>query len=229
MSHPLRPLALPVRPILPVLLIALSLGLCGCWAAQNYTVQIKIDKLGNYQCFAEGLAVHIPTAMAARQLDKELKSAPGKPEEAQKRKDELMGKFKAEIATALAEKRVLVQYLTEAGIGRARFSLIASGTLGGPEIIRSQLMDPLALARHADGSITIRIKDVTPPRNASLLALKPEGDIAVTVAEGTEVLATNAMRKPSSPGGAYRWRLESASPEVPFLTIKLPAQATATH
>lgn len=218
----------------------------GCWAVRNYTVQVKIAEDGSYHFFAEGLAVHMPTAFAMRKLDQDIKNggAPDakgghqeskgghseakgggmKPEDIQKRKGEVQEAYRKEIATALKETRVTLQYLTDAGEGRARFALSAPGTVGGTELIRSELMVPLALVRHPDGSVTFKIKDVVPPANARMLGISPTGDISIFLAEGIEVLATNAQRKPSTPRGAYRWRLESSVPEVPFMTIRLPGQ-----
>ena len=226
------------------LLCALCLALCGCWAAKSYSVQVKIDKAGGYRFFAEGLAAHLPTLYALRKFELEVKGAPPekgaakeakgghggekggamKPEDIKKRKDEILGKFRVELDTALKEPRIKLQYLTDAGDGLARFALSYAGTLSGPELIRSELMVPLSYSRHADGSITFRVKDVVPSLNAKSLNVTPEGDVSVFLAEGIEVLETNAMRKPSSPSGAYRWRLESAYPQIPYMTIRLPAQ-----
>jgi hypothetical protein len=218
----------------------------GCWAVRNYTVQVKIAEDGSYRFFAEGLAVHMPTVIAMRNLEQEIKHGPApsakgghqeakgghgeakgggmKPEDIKKRKDEIQDAFKKEIAAGLKETKITMEYLTDAGDGRARFALSAPGTVGGTELIRSELMVPLSLVRHPDGSVTFKIKDVIPSANARMLDITPTGDISITLAEGIQVLATNAQRKPTTPRGAYRWRLDSRLPEVPFMTIRLPGQ-----
>ena len=224
------PRAALLRPLLglPCLLAALAvalLGLTGCFASKSYSVQMKIAPDGSYRFFAEGVAVHVPSTFALRKLERDLrevnpKEKAKKEEEAKGRKGEIEGALAKQIADCLKDGRV--QYMQSSGEGRVRYAVSMPGTLAGTDLVRREWLTPVSLARHADGSLTFRIKDVAPSEDARTLKIVPDGDISVSVGEGVQVLAHNAAKTPGTPGGAYRWHIGSLDDPVPFMTIRLP-------
>lgn len=230
---PLRPALL--RPLLglPCLLAVLALalpGLTGCFAAKSYSVQMKVAPDGGYRFFAEGVALHAPTAFSLRKLERDLREV--NPKEKAKKEEEAKAK-KAEIESGLAKqiaeclKDPRVQTMQAIGEGRVRFAVSMPGTLAGTDLIRREWLTPVSLARHADGSVTFRIKDVAPPADARTLRVVPDGDISISVAEGVQVLAHNAAKVPSTPSGSYRWHIGSLDDPVPFMTVLLPGARPA--
>lgn len=211
---------------LACLLAALAaLLLTGCFAAKSFSVQMKIAPDGGYRFFAEGVALHAPTAFAQRKLERDLravdpKEKAKKEEEAKAKRAEIEGGLAKQMAECLKDPRV--QSMQAIGEGRVRFAVSMPGTLAGTDLIRREWLTPVSLARHADGSVTFRIKDVAPTADARTLKVVPDGDIAISVGEGVQVLAHNAARTPSSPGGAYRWHIGSLDDPVPFMTVLLP-------
>lgn len=209
------------------------LSLTGCFAAKSYSVSMKITPDGSYRFFAEGVALHTPSVFGLRKLARDMrgvspKEKDKKEEEAKARKAEIEGALAKQIAECLKDTRV--QTLQSIGEGRVRFGVLMPGTLAGTDLIRREWLSPVSLARHADGSVTFRIKDVAPTADARTLKVEPDGDIAITVAEGIQVLAHNAAKVPSTPNGAYRWHIGSPDDPVPFMTILLPgAQPIATE
>lgn len=217
-----RTAALPC--LLAVLALAL-LSLSGCFAAKSYNAQMKIAPDGGYRFFAEGVALHIPSAFALRKLERDMRTADPKEkgkkeEEAKARKAEIEAALAKQIADCLKDGRV--QTMQAIGEGRVRFTVVMPGTLAGTDLIRREWLSPISLARHPDGSVTFRIKDVAPTPDARTLKVTPDGDISISVGEGVRVLAHNAAKAPGTPTGAYRWHIGSLDDPVPFMTILLP-------
>lgn len=218
--------ALPrLLPGLLALLCLASLLLAGCFAPKNYSVQMKVAPDGGYRFFAEGVAQHIPSTFALRKLARDMravnpKEKGKKEEEAKARKAEIEAALAKQIAECLKDGRV--QTMQAIGEGRVRFAVVMPGTLAGTDLIRREWLTPVSLARHADGSVTFRIKDVAPTADARTLKTVPDGDISVSVAEGVQVLAHNAAKAPGTPTGSYRWHIGSLDDPVPFMTVLLP-------
>lgn len=215
-----RHLRILAAPLACACALAMAVALSGCFAPKSYTVQCRIDSTGDYRFFVEGLAVHTPTAFALRKMEQERRQGKLKEEELKKRQAEIDAGLAKQVAECLKDKRL--QHMQPVGEGKVRFAASLPGTLAGRDLVRRELLAPLSLARHADGSVTVRIKDVTPSSDARALRIQPEGDIAVFVAEGVQVLAHNAARTPTTPNGAYRWSITSLDDPVPFMTLRLP-------
>ncbi len=226
--RPAPPKAIAALPRLLAMLAVLFLALvslAGCFAAKSYNAQMKIAPDGAYRFFAEGVALHAPSAFALRKLERDMrvvdpKEKAKKEEEAKARKAEIEGALAKQIADCLKDPRV--QTMQAIGEGRVRFAVSMPGTLAGTDLIRREWLSPVSLARHPDGSVTFRIKDVAPTPDARALKVVPDGDISITVAEGVQVLAHNAAKAPGTPTGAYRWHIGSPDDPVPFMTILLP-------
>lgn len=213
------------RTLVPLTAALLSLLLSGCWVAERAIVRIKIERDGMYRLYVEGTAAQPESMRAIRAVEAEGKGGKLKPEELKKRQDEAQAQF----AKALEELRKdpRFQEAKATGDGRVRFSADGTWRLDTGLLVYRELMAPLAYSVAPDGTIRLRVKDAEVQHEAAALGLSPEYDVSIVVAEGIEVLESNAQQTPSSPAGAYRWHIDKPGAPVPMLRIRLPAPQAA--
>jgi len=209
----------------PLLLFALALVLAGCLVPDRYIARVKIERDGAYKVMAEGTAVDVETTRALRALAAEERGGQLKPDDAKKRREEIEGRLREEVAKLKGDKRV--QELAAIGGGRVRFSVGGTWRIDRSVLVFSELAEPVAYSIGQDGTIRLRVKDAVPGREAKALGIKTDGNLAVVLAEGIEVLEHNARTAPTSPYGAYRWVVTGPDDPQPYLKIRLPGTEPA--
>lgn len=214
------PRALSCRPALLAVVLLLPLLLQGCWTLERYVARVRIEPDGSYKYFLEGSATHTATAYALRRAEREARASKAKPEDALKLKQDAEAVMAKDLGLARTDPRV--KSIQSVGGGRIRFMVSGTGSIAGGEIIFQEREAPLTYAQGPEGSLSIRLKDAVVGRNAGALGIKVDGDVSITLAEGIQVLEHNALKTPTVPGGAYRWRVEDPSAPAPHLVIRLP-------
>jgi len=222
----------PLRLATLALVLLLPLLLQGCWTLEHYMVRVRIEADGSYKYFAEGSASHSETVFTLRRAQYEAKAGKAKAgeakggghksEEPSKGPDESATSFAKDLAQARKDPRV--QDLVDIGGGRVRFAISGKGTISGGEIIFMERESPLSYAQGPGGTLSVRLKDAVVGRNAEALGIKSVGDVSIKLAEGIQVLESNADKSPSGPGGAYRWHIEKPDQPAPHLVLRLPKQ-----
>ena len=202
--------------------LALAALLAGCFVPQSYSARIKIERDGTYHASMEGTALHPETWHALRRVNAEAKAGKFKePADLKKAKDEAMAPLTKQLEAFKADKRV--QTVSPIGDGRVRFSVGGTWVLDRSLLVLNKLETPISYAVAEDGSVRLRVKDAIDGPGARALGVATEGSLAITVAEGVEVLEHNAQRTPTTPQGAYRWSIGPGSTEAPYLKLRFPA------
>lgn len=210
--------ALPFAALLAVLCVLL---LAGCWVPERYMARVRIEPDGSYTAYAEGTAVHPDAWRAMRRVQAEARSGALKDDALKKAKEEALAPLLKDLEPLRKDKRF--DALQSIGDGRVRFSVSGTWKMDRDLLVFSELTTPLAYAVGEDGTLRVRVKDAVHGRGARALGLATEGNLAVTLAEGVEVLEHNAQRVPGSPLGSYRWSIGPGSVEPPYLKLRLPA------
>lgn len=201
--------------------LALAALLAGCLVPQSYSARIKIERNGTYHASMEGTALYPETWHALRRVNAEAKAGKFKePADLKKAKDEAMAPLAKQLEAFKADKRV--QSVSSIGDGRVRFSAGGTWELDRSLLVLNKLETPISYAVAEDGSVRLRVKDAIHGPGARALGVVTEGSLAITVAEGVEVLEHNAQRTPTTPLGAYRWTIGPGSTEAPYLKLRFP-------
>lgn len=202
--------------------LALSALLAGCFVPQSYIARIKIERNGAYHAYMEGTALHPETWHALRHLNAEAKAGKFKdPAELKKAKVEALAPLAKQLEALKGDKRI--QSVSPIGDGRVRFSVGGTWMLDRSLLVLNRLDTPISYVVGEDGSVRLRVKDAIAGPGARALGIVTEGSLAITVAEGVEVLEHNAQRTPTTPLGAYRWTIGPGSTEAPYLKLRFPA------
>lgn len=216
MRHcPPRPSALRAA----LVLCCAALALCGCFVPEHYIARIKIEPDGGYKLYVEGTAVHA----AARRALAGAKGPAVKKEDQEKRLAQAQELLMKDLDKARADKRVL--NIGAIGEGRVRFSFDGAWRMDLDALIVEGADEPISYSKTPDGTWRLYVRAAAPSREAKHLGVKTEGSLAIVLAPGIEVLEHNARRTPTSPGGAYRWSIDDATAEPPYLRIRLPDPA----
>lgn len=201
--------------------LALAALLAGCLVPQSYSARIKIERNGTYHASMEGTALHPETWHALRRVNAEAKAGKFKePADLKKAKDEALAPLAKQLEALKADKRV--QVVSPIGDGRVRFSVGGTWELDRSLLVLNKLETPISYTVAEDGSMRLRVKDAIAGPGARALGVVTEGSLAITVAEGVEVLEHNAQRTPTTPLGAYRWTIGPGSTEAPYLKLRFP-------
>lgn len=203
--------------------LALAVLLVGCFVPQSYVARIKIERSGAYHAYMEGTALYPETWHALRRVNAEAKAGKFKePADLKKAKDDALAPLAKQLEALKADKRV--QSVSSIGDGRVRFSVGGTWELDRSLLVLNKLETPISYAVAEDGSVRLRVKDAIHGPGARALGVVTEGSLAITVAEGVEVLEHNAQRTPTTPLGAYRWTIGPGSTEAPYLKLRFPEE-----
>lgn len=207
------------------LVCALAFVLCACWVPEQYIARMRIQPDGSYTVIMEGLAVNedAAAAVAAAGAAKAGHESGGEEKQAA---DPLAPMLK-ELA-GLRAKGLVDEYKSVGG-GRVRFSLSGKWRMDRSVLVFRELTQPLAYAVLADGTVRVRVKDAVQSRRADALHVKTDGDLSIVVAPGVQVLASNARRKPATPGGAYYWSVGPTTRDAPYLLLRFPPPGGAAQ
>lgn len=201
--------------------LALAVLLPGCFVPQSYSARIKIERSGAYHASMEGTALYPESWHALRRVNAEAKAGKFKePADLKKAKDEALAPLAKQLEALKADKRI--QSVSPIGDGRVRFSAGGTWELDRSLLVLNKLETPISYAVAEDGSVRLRVKDAIAGPGARALGVATEGSLAITVAEGVEVLEHNAQRTPTTPLGAYRWTIGPGSTEAPYLKLRFP-------
>lgn len=204
--------------------LALAVLLPGCFVPQSYSARIKIERSGAYHASMEGTALYPESWHALRRVNAEAKAGKFKePADLKKAKDEALAPLAKQLEALKADKRI--QSVSPIGDGRVRFSVGGTWELDRGLLVLNKLETPISYAVAEDGSVRLRVKDAIHGPGARALGVVTEGSLAITVAEGVEVLEHNAQRTPTTPLGAYRWTIGPGSTEAPYLKLRFPEVA----
>jgi hypothetical protein len=206
--------------LLAACLAFLSL-LAGCWVPQNYIARVKIERDGTYHANMEGTALHPDAWRAMLRVNAEARAGRLKDEELKKAQAEALAPLAKELEALKGDKRV--QAVSSIGDGRVRFSANGTWTMDRKLLVFNRLETPISYAVAEDGTVRVRVKDAVAGPGARALGVKTEGSLAVTLAEGIEVLEHNAEKTPTSPRGAYRWSIKPDTAEAPYLKLRFPS------
>lgn len=220
MTAPPCPLR-PAQPLAALLAALCLLLLAGCLVPERYIARVRIEPDGSYKAYAEGTAVHPDAWRALRRVQAEAKSGALKGDALKKAREDALAPLVKELEALRKDKRF--EALQSIGDGRVRFSVSGTWTMDRSLLVFNELTTPLAYAVGEDGTLRVRVKDAVHGAGARALGLVTEGNVAVTLAEGVEVLEHNAQRAPGSPLGSYRWSVGPGSTEPPYLKLRLPA------
>jgi hypothetical protein len=207
-------------------LVSLAL-LGGCWVPQNYIARIKIERDGTYHAYMEGTALHPQAWLALRRVNAEVKVGRLKEDgQLALARTEALAPLAKELEAFKGDKRI--QGANSIGDGRVRFSASGTWTMDRNLLVFNKLDTPISYGVAKDGTVRLKVRAVVPGPEARALGVKTEGSLAVTLAEGIEVLEHNAQQTPTSPRGAYRWSITSDTTEAPYLKLRFPkAEALA--
>ncbi|MHC1751113.1 hypothetical protein [Humidesulfovibrio sp.] len=208
--------------------LALAALLAGCFVPQSYSARIKIERSGTYHAYMEGTALHPETWHALRRVNAEAKAGKFKePADLKKAKDEALAPLAKQLEALKDDKRV--QSVSPIGDGRVRFSVGGTWELDRSLLVLNKHQTPISYAVAEDGSVRLRVKDAIDGPGAKALGVVTDGSLAITVAEGVEVLEHNAQRTPTTPQGAYRWTIGPGSTQAPYLKLRFPATEEAAE
>ncbi|MGE4263963.1 MAG: hypothetical protein AB7E46_05760 [Desulfovibrio sp.] len=193
----------------------------GCWVPQNYIARIKIESDGTYHAYMEGTAVHPEAWLALRRVNAEAKAGRLKEEgQLAAAKAEALAPLAKELEAFKGDKRI--QGANSIGDGRVRFSAGGTWVMDRNLLVFNKLDTPISYGVGQDGTVRLKVRAVVPGAEARALGVKTEGSLAVTLAEGIEVLEHNAQQTPTTPRGAYRWSIISGTTEAPYLKLRFP-------
>lgn len=209
--------------------LAVLVLLGGCWVPQNYIARIKIESDGTYHAYMEGTAVHPEAWLALRRVNAEARAGRLKEEgQLAAAKAEALAPLVKELEAFKGDKRI--QGANSIGDGRVRFSASGTWVMDRDLLVFNRLDTPISYGVGQDGMVRLKVRAVVPGAEARALGVKTEGSLAVTLAEGIEVLEHNAQQTPTSPRGAYRWSITSDTTEAPYLKLRFPkAEAPAAE
>lgn len=202
--------------------LALTMLLGGCWVPQSYIARIKIEPDGTYHAYMEGTALHPEAWLAMRRVNAEARAGKfkGAEEQLATAKVEALAPLAKELEALKGDKRI--QGANSIGDGRVRFSASGTWTMDRNLLVFNKLDTPISYGVGQDGTVRLKVRAVVPGPEARALGVKTEGSLAVTLAEGIEVLEHNAQQAPASPRGAYRWSITSDTTVAPYMKLRFP-------
>jgi hypothetical protein len=215
-------LRLPALVLAPLLL---AFCLAGCWVPEHYIARIKIDRDGAYSLYMEGTALYPDSWRALHAQAPAPKEGKPDGEAEQKRRNEALAPLLKELTALKSDPRVMAA--NSLGDGRVRFSFMGNWKLKTNRVISREQLEPLAYSVGPDKTVRVEVKDALPDWEGRALHVAVDGDLSIVLAEGIEVLETNAQRKPGSPRGAYRWHIDGTTTQVPYMKLRLPGAEPA--
>jgi len=136
-------------------------------------------------------------------------------------KAEALAPLTKELEAFRGDKRI--QGASSIGDGRVRFSAGGTWIMDRNLLVFNRLDTPISYGVAQDGAVRLKVRAAVPGAEARALGVKTEGSLAVTLAEGIEVLEHNAEKTPTTPRGAYRWSITSGTTVAPYLKLRFPS------
>jgi hypothetical protein len=183
-----------MKNFIKILMLAFSvLALAGCYAPENFNIQLIFDEDGSYTFHYKGNLAYVPLIM---DMKKENMSA------------EQEKKLAAEHLTVMKKN---TDVKSAEYVGKGRYKVEVEEKLKPGQ--KLDFMSMIFVVYSRDGNITVstaktKEKDI---EDLKSLGLNVTGELSVSVPKNAKVLSNDADSTPTLGFGSYKWNIKSLS------------------